>query len=284
MLARKHVTVALSGDGGDETFGGYHRYALDRVSRGIERLLGPATPMFARLLMKLPGARLDLVRTFAAHLARPPAERYLFLVAHFTRAERERVLGPRLLDAHCDVIPWFESLLSASDAKDPTNRLLDLDTQTYLPDDIFTKVDIASMAHALEVRAPLVDHVLMERMARLPARLKLRGLRGKYLMRRAVADSVPRSVVRRRKRGFSLPIDTWFRGPLRELAWDVLTDRTTRMRGLFDPAGTTRLLETHARGASHGERLWNLVVLELWHREFIDAAAARASLDSIQRP
>jgi len=181
--------------------------------------------MFARLLMKLPGARLDLVRSFAAHLARPQAERYLFLVAHFTRAERERVLGPRLLEAQCDVIPWFESLLSASDAKDPTNRLLDLDTQTYLPDDIFTKVDIASMAHALEVRAPLVDHVLMERMARLPARLKLRGLRG-----------------------------------------------------------TTRLLETHARGASHGERLWNLVVLELWHRQFIDAPAARASLDSIQRP
>jgi asparagine synthase (glutamine-hydrolysing) len=281
QLARRHVTVALSGDGGDEVFGGYTRYALDRVSRGIERLFGRATPAFAGLLSRLPGARLDLVRAFGAHLGLSRAERYLFLVAHFTRAERERVLGPRLRDAQCDVIPWFESLLAASDARDPTNRLLDLDTQTYLPDDIFTKVDIASMAHGLEVRAPLVDHFLMEHMASLPARLKLRGLRGKYLFRRAVADSVPRSVVRRRKRGFSLPIDAWFRGPLRELAWDILTDRTTRVRGLLDEGGVISLLESHQRGASHGERLWNLVVLELWHREFIDRPAAR-SLDSVQ--
>jgi asparagine synthase (glutamine-hydrolysing) len=282
QLARRHVTVALSGDGADETFGGYHRYALDRVSRGISRLFGPATPFVSSLLASLPGARLDVARNFAAHLSLPRAERYLFLVAHFTRAQMQPLLGPRLLPAQNDVALWFESLLSASDARDSTNRLLDLDSQTYLPDDIFTKVDIASMAHALEVRAPFVDHVLMERLAQLPARLKLRGLRGKHLLRRAVADSVPRSVVRRRKRGFSLPIDAWFRGPLRTLARDVLTDSATRNRGLLEPAGVADLLRAHDRGASHGERLWNLVVLELWHREFIDRPAAR-SLDAIER-
>jgi asparagine synthase (glutamine-hydrolysing) len=216
---------------------------------------------------------MHLIRSVATHFALPTAESYLYFVAHFNRAEKQGLVGPAFLAATGgqEPVPMaFAELLRQSDAEDELNRLLDIDVQTYLPDDIFMKVDVASMAHGLEVRAPLVDHVLMERVAALPGRWKLNGKSGKWLLRRAVSDLVPAAVQQRPKKGFELPIDHWFRGPLRSLARDLLTDPTARRRGLFDPRGITRLLEAHEGGARHGERLWNLVVLELWYRKFID--------------
>ena len=165
-----------------------------------------------------------------------------------------------------------EGILGASDATDDVNRLLDLDTQTYLPEDILVKVDIASMAHALEVRAPLLDHVLVEWMAGLPGDLKLRDIRGKRVLRHIARDLVPREILVRRKKGFSLPVDRWFREELRPLARDLLTDRICRERGILDPGGVARLLDAHDRGEDHGERLWNLLVLEMWFREQGSAA------------
>src|SRR5262249_15607884 len=146
----------------------------------------------------------------------------------------------------------FAELLRQSDAGDEVNRRLDLDVQTYLPDDIFMKVDVASMAHGLEVRAPLVDHILMERVAALPGRWKLGGMRGKWLLRRVVNALVPEVVRSRSKKGFDLPVDGWFRGPLRSLARDLLTDHTARRRGLFEPRGIARLMSDHDAGARHG--------------------------------
>jgi asparagine synthase (glutamine-hydrolysing) len=123
------------------------------------------------------------------------------------------------------------------------------------------------MAHSLEVRAPLVDHLLVERMAELPGALKMRGFRGKQLLRRAVADLVPREVLTRRKRGFNLPLGRWLREELRDLSYDLLTDETARTRGLLDPVEVRRLIAEHRAGIDHGERLWNLTVLELWLRD-----------------
>ena len=156
QLARRHVTVALSGDAGDEAFAGYHRYALEELAQRVGRLPWPLPRLVHAILRRLPGRSLRKVREFAAHRWRSPVERYLFLLAHFSRRDKERLRGAAFADRPADdgVAAELARVLAASDAGDAVNRLLDLDTQTYLPDDIFTKVDIASMAHALEVRAP----------------------------------------------------------------------------------------------------------------------------------
>ncbi len=274
QMTRQHVIVALSGDGGDEVFAGYKRYGRDRIARGINRMPAPVAALAKALLRNLPGAGMRGVREYGEHLSLPAAERYLFLIAHFTRRDQQDLLGPALRP-YADADPVtraFTEILARSDAGDDVNRLLDLDTQTYLPDDILTKVDIASMAHALEVRAPFVDHVLMERMAALAGSLKFRGFRGKRLLRRATADLVPRAILTRRKKGFSLPVDAWLRAELRPMAHDLLTGPSVRKRGLLEPRGVARLLDEHERGVDHGERLWNLLCLELWHRTFIDQA------------
>jgi asparagine synthase (glutamine-hydrolysing) len=267
-LARRHVVVALSGDGGDEAFGGYTRYALEEASRRIRALPWPLPQLVYAFLRRLPSDALRPARELAAHDALSPVERYLFFLAHFTRRDKERIAGPALRDraARNLVVRDFERVLARTDASDPLNRLLDLDTQTYLPDDIFTKVDIASMAHSLEVRAPLVDHVLLERMAQLPGRLKMRALRGKQLLRRAMRDLLPAPILSRRKKGFGLPLARWMRQELFEMSRDLLTDGTARAHGLFDSGEIERLLGEHRRGVDHGQRLWNLTVLELWLR------------------
>jgi asparagine synthase (glutamine-hydrolysing) len=274
-LARRHVVVALSGDGGDEAFAGYTRYGLELLHRRVTGLPWPIGRVVLAIFRSLPGAALRTAREFGAHERLSAAERYLFFVSQFTGRDKERIAGPALLERarRREVVARFEELLAASDAGDDVlNRLLDLDTQTYLADDILTKVDIASMAHALEVRAPLLDHVLLERMARLPGAMKLRGLRGKQLLRRAVADLVPAPVIGRFKKGFNLPLGRWLRGELAGMARDLLTDDTARTRGLFDVAHVRRLLDEHRAGVEHGERLWNLTVLELWLRTFVDGA------------
>jgi asparagine synthase (glutamine-hydrolysing) len=277
-LARREVTVALSGDGGDEVFAGYHRYAIEDLARRVGRLPWPLPTVVHAIMRRLPGAALRPARELAAHHWRSPVERYLFFLAHFTRRDKEGLLGPALSEraARDGLAREMERVLAASDAGDAVNRLLDLDTQTYLPDDIFTKVDIASMAHGLEVRAPFVDHVLLERMAALPGSVKLRHFRGKQLLRRAVRDLVPAAILTRTKKGFNLPLDRWMRQELRGLSRDLLTDATARGRGLFDAAGVERLLDEHAAGLSHGRRLWNLSVLELWLRQAFDGRGAVA--------
>lgn len=271
QLTRRQVVVVLSGDGGDEAFAGYHRYGLERLARGVLRLPLGGSKLFAALLRRLPGDRLLLPREFAPFLHRPVAERYLFFLARWHR-DKEHLLGPALLARARNnaVARDFAAILGRSDAADDTNRLLDLDVQTYLPDDILTKVDIASMAHALEVRSPFLDHVLLERMAQLPGAWKLHGLRGKQLLRRAVRDLLPRPILTRRKKGFSLPLNRWLREELAEMSWDLLTDGTARDRGLWQPAAVVRLLEEHRAGIDHSDRLWSLLVLELWHRTYVD--------------
>jgi asparagine synthase (glutamine-hydrolysing) len=280
QLARRHVTVALSGDAGDEAFAGYHRYAIAELARRVGELPWPLPSLVHAIMARLPGAALRPAREFAAHDRsggrHAPVERYLFLLAHFTRRDKARIVGPALAEAarHDEVARAMERVLAASDAADAVNRLLDLDTQTYLPDDIFTKVDIASMAHGLEVRAPFADHLLLEQLARLPGHVKLRRLHGKTLLRHAVRDLVPAPILTRQKHGFNLPLDRWLRHELAELSRDLLTDATARARGLFAVAEVRRLLDEHAAGVSHGRRLWNLSVLELWLRGCVDGRGA----------
>jgi asparagine synthase (glutamine-hydrolysing) len=279
-VTRKHVTVALSGDGGDEAFGGYRRYVWAKVAHALRHV-----PFASSMLRAMPSR---WVREYGRHLRSDEAARYLRMVNHFSHDEKASIYSPALRAqfSHDATADRFATLIDASRASDSLGRLIDVDVQTYLPDDILVKVDIASMQHGLEVRAPFVDHHVMALAAALPTKLKVRGLTGKVLLKRAFADLIPEEIVARKKRGFSLPLNKWFSNELYAFARDTLLSQAARERGLFDPHGIESLLARQRRGEDHGDRLWNLVVLELWYREVFDrrtATTSDASWDAVAR-
>jgi asparagine synthase (glutamine-hydrolysing) len=202
----------------------------------------------------------------------------LRLICHFSAEEKAALYTPELAErfARDATAESFAAHLGASHATDTVSRLQNLDAETYLPDDILVKVDIASMTHALEARAPLVDHHVVELGAALPGPLKLRAGKGKHIFKRAFADLVPSEILNRRKKGFSLPTGPWLRGRLYGFARETLLSDAARARGLFRPEAVADLLERHRAGEDHGERLWNLIVLETWQRELCDGRAAFA--------
>ncbi len=282
-FTRGYVTVALSGDAGDEGFAGYNRYRYALLGRLLTRLPGPFPRLVSVALCHLPFARTQPVRDFGRRLCQGEVTRYLGLVAHFPHDERKRLYHPDLRQRfeHDRVAERFDSLVQASSAEDPTGRLLELDFRTYLPDDILVKVDIASMAHALEVRCPFLDPEVVEFASSLPTALKLNRWESKYILKRAFRDLVPPAVLRRPKMGFSLPVDRWVREDLRPMVRDLLLSSRTTQRGLFDMAEVERLIAAHERGESRGLAIWNLLVIETWFRSFIDEAGQG---DKSERP
>src|SRR5262245_1272206 len=165
----------------------------------------------------------------------------------------------------------LDAAYAVSDGASFLERTVHTDIQMYLPDDLLVKMDIASMAHSLEVRSPFLDHKVVEFAAALPCGLKLRRLTHKYLLKKIMIGVLPASILRRKKMGFGLPIDHWFRHELREMAYDVLLSERARQRGYFRPEIVRRYLDEHVAGKAHHHfRLWNLLMLELWHRMFID--------------
>lgn len=276
-FTRKHVTVALSGDAGDEGFAGYNRYRYARAARMLRRLPAPLPRAISALMGRIPVSSLQPVRDFGRRLMEPEEVRYLGLIAHFPHDDRLALYSHDMAQRYRNdpVARRFRELLEASSAPDAVGRLLDLDVRTYLPDDILVKVDIASMAHALEVRCPLLDQEVMTFAASIPSDMKMKGLSaGKRVLREAVKDLLPPGILQRRKRGFALPIDRWMREDLAPMARDLLLDRTAAGRGLFDPGAVERLLQDHARGESRGLQIWNLVMLEQWFRMYIDGRPA----------
>jgi asparagine synthase (glutamine-hydrolysing) len=212
-------------------------------------------------------------RRFVEALGETPARRYTRWVSHFdpalkrelTTEEFRRAAGDR------DSVEHLAAAFRRAGSADLVDAMLEVDVETYLPDDLLVKVDISTMAHGLEGRSPFLDHELMEFCASLPSDLKLRGLTTKYLLKRAVRDLLPAAVIDRPKQGFGVPIDRWFRGELRGLAHDLLLDSRTRQRGYFHEPVVRRLLDEHERGTRAWHyQLWNLLVLELWHRTFVD--------------
>jgi asparagine synthase (glutamine-hydrolysing) len=274
--ARREVTVALVGDGGDESFAGYERYAAMRVAA---RVPIPVAAAGGRLLRALPGGhrerRSTLFRAarFLEAASAPRTERYGRLMEVLSLSQRAELWTEA---AKAEIGPLLSpGLMLSSPTEAGVAGLQRLDVATYLPGDLLAKSDIASMAHSLELRSPLLDHRVLELGLSLPERLKQRGLEGKLALRRAFADDLPPLVAGRGKSGFGVPLAAWFRGELRPLAREVLLDERARARGLFQHEAVARLLHEHDGGrADHGHRLWTLVMLELWQRAHIDASAS----------
>jgi asparagine synthase (glutamine-hydrolysing) len=273
--ARREVTVALVGDGGDESFAGYERYAAMRVA---DRVPAPVAAAGGRLLRALPGGRRERRSTVfrAARLLEaasvPRAERYGRLMEVMALPQRAELWTQ---DAKAEIGPLLSSGLMLGSPTEPgVAGLQRLDVATYLPGDLLPKSDIASMAHSLELRSPLLDHKVLELGLSLPDRLKQRGLEGKLALRRAFANDLPPLVSGRGKSGFGVPLAAWFRGELQPLARELLLDGEARSRGWFQHDAVARLLDEHAaERADHGHRLWTLVMLELWQRAHVDASA-----------
>lgn len=274
-MTRKEVIVALSGDAGDEVFGGYRRYVWAHVADLLRRLPAPIRTALTATMRSAPGGRLRWLRRYARAIEQGEAAGYLEFIGHFQQDERTALYTPDLARRfqNDQTAERFATLLGAMPEGASVDRLGALDIQTYLPDDILTKVDIASMTHGLEARAPLVDHRVVELGTRLPATAKLRHLEGKALFKQAFADLLPAAILGRGKRGFALPTRHWLGGKLHAFSRDTLLSASARSRGLFQPKAVEALLDRHRAGEDHGERIWNLLALEVWYREMVDGRA-----------
>jgi asparagine synthase (glutamine-hydrolysing) len=275
-MARDYVKVVLSGDGGDELFAGYTRYAVERRRGGFARL-----PRVVRAgLMRPLGRRLPhgaRGRNFIHNVALDPVARYVEEVSVFTRLNKPSLYTAEFRQSlgASDPAARFRSTAARVRTGEPLDALLYLDAKTYLPGDILTKVDRMTMAVGLEARAPLLDHKLAEFVGRVPARFKMRGLETKHLFKRAVEGLVPEEILRRPKQGFGVPIQQWINRELRGRTRETLLDARTRSRGYTDSAYVSLLLDEHERGRrDHAAELWSLFVLELWHRIFVDRKPA----------
>ncbi|MGA8273666.1 MAG: asparagine synthase C-terminal domain-containing protein, partial [Candidatus Sulfotelmatobacter sp.] len=275
-LARQHVTVALSGDGGDELFAGYERYAVNMKRQHFGLIPGWVghvyrTQFYPRLPADAKGAKL------AWNVTLPARDRYLDSIAYLPALGRERSLfSDEFLEQarqYNDPLVQYQKYYDNAPAKDHLSRLLYLDTKTYLPADIMTKVDRMSMATSLEMRAPILDHVFVEWVASLPIKYKLRDGKRKFIFKKlAERLGIPTSLVNRPKQGFALPLVHWLKEEFKTGLLQILNEPRTLQRGYFRPEAIHSLIDEHLRGRRiHSGRLWMLLVLELWHRNFLEA-------------
>lgn len=279
-LSRKFMTVVLNGDGGDELLAGYPRYALTAFDDLTDRWLPePARARMSRLVAGLPRGipGLDTVRNRLERAAAPFSRTYLNRICYFLPHEKADLYAPDFQDAvkDCDSLALLASWFGEAQAASLLDRLLAVDTRSYLPDDLLVKVDRATMAHSLEARSPLLDHRLMEFAARLPRRLKIRDGQTKYLLKQTMRGRLPDGILDRPKMGFGVPVDRWFRADCRDFVQDTLLSARSLQRGYFKPARLRQLVERQESGAcSYGSRAYALLMLELWHREYAETAHA----------
>jgi asparagine synthase (glutamine-hydrolysing) len=273
-LAREHVTVILSGDGGDELFAGYTRYVTDLERGGLEGLPAVIRHNLLRPLSEaLPhGAR---GKNYLFNISLDSAGRYIDSISHFNGPRKRNLYSGDTREKMNGSFERGETLYrqiaANTGSQDVVERLLYLDSKTYLPGDILTKVDRMSMASSLEARSPLLDHKLIEFVTRIPSSLKMNGGETKYIFKKAVEGFVPREILHREKQGFGVPIGEWINSQLKARITGELADRRTMERGYFDPKYVGVLLDEHQRGRrDHSHTLWTLWMLELWHRKFID--------------
>ena len=275
QLARKHVTVALSGDGGDETFGGYRRYRLHLMEERMRSALPLSVrqPIFGLLGRVYPKAdwapRVFRAKTTFEGIARSSVEAYFHSVSILSDPMREQLFSARFKRdiAGYSAQQVFDGHAGRADTDDPLALIQYIDLKTYLVGDINTKVDRASMAHSLEVREPLMDHKLVEWVATLPSSLKLQGGNGKAFFKKALEPHLPHEVLYRPKMGFAVPLARWFRGPLRQRVRDALLDGPMLESGWFNPATIQQIVEQHESGVrDHSTPIWSLLMYDAFLR------------------
>jgi asparagine synthase (glutamine-hydrolysing) len=285
QMARQHVTVALSGDGGDEMFAGYDRYRIHADRQIFEHIPEWARKLYRnQIFPRLPNSLQG--RKLSYNISLPWQERYVDGLSFLPAFERDTPLLSddfrQILERSDDPANVLRRYFAQAPAKDPVDQLLYVDTKTYMVADILTKVDRMSMLNSLEVRVPILDHVFVEWVAGLPPEWKLRGRQQKYILRKlAERLGVPREVLYREKQGFSLPLVHWMRNELKDMLMILLEPRTLE-RGYFQASGVRKLMDDHLyRGKTMTGRLWRLLMFELWHRNFLEQYVKPAGLFSL---
>ncbi len=276
-MTRKHVTVALSGDGGDELFAGYSRYRAVQLASRLDHLPLIRWLASSRVWQWIPSSsrqksRLRQMKRFAEALQQPPAQRYLNWIGIFSEQRRAELYHDDFVKTlpNSDPADFLRQAWGRAGNRDSTTAATVADILTYLPCDLLNKVDIASMAHGLECRQPFLDHHLVEFAATLPLSYKLRRGKGKYLLRKTFGNLLPEAIWSRRKMGFGVPLDYWFRGALRPLLEDVLLSESAHSRAFFRAESVRALAEEHWRGTfDHSARLWLLLMLEMWMKTWL---------------
>ena len=273
-MARQHVTVVLSGEGGDELFAGYPKYAVDWLARYYhlipERVrAGAIMPALDRLPY---GAR--KLKSAARSISQPSPERWMRWFGIINGPLKEQLLLPQVRSSvDMDGSRVFRQHLARNPQRDDLSAMLYLDTKIWLPDNLLMKGDKMTMAASLEARVPLLDYRLVEYAASIPSAMKVKPFRAKYLFKRAYADFLPEVILTRKKMGFNVPVSAWFGGPHRDLLRQLLLSERARGRGFFDMTVVQRLLDDHLAGrANYGGPLFHLASLELWFRVYIDPA------------
>src|SRR3954464_4821095 len=276
QLAAEDVKVALSGEGGDELFGGYYTYAADLLAQRVGGLARLARPAVERLPTSTARASLDYrAKRFvrAAHL--PPLERHHGWKEIFSPDARAELTGRK---SSFDPVDVLRARYEETEGADELARLQDVDLGTYLVDDLLVKTDRASMAHSLEARVPYLDTVVTNLALALPTRHKVRGLGKKVLLRKAAAPLLPREIVQGKKRGFSIPAAAWLRGDLQAFARETLSAGALERQGFFEPHVVQRLLDDHVAGREDLSRqLWGLLAFTLWHERQVERAPQAAA-------
>jgi asparagine synthase (glutamine-hydrolysing) len=273
-MARDFVTVVLSGDGGDELFAGYTRYAKDKKRSGLERLPRAVRQNLLKPLSRmLPhGAK---GKNFLYNTSLDAVDRYIDSVSHFGNLKKiglySNNLRENLNGQFGKAEKIYREIADRVASENPTDKLLYLDSKTYLPSDILTKVDRMTMATSLEARVPLLDHELIEFVQTIPAQLKLKGTQTKYIFKKAMEGIVPHEILYREKQGFGVPIGDWINSQLKDRIHGILSEKRTLERGYFEPKYIQILLDEHTKNRrDHSHSLWILWMLELWHRRFVD--------------
>ncbi len=276
---RKHVTVALNGDGGDESFAGYERYTAMRIAEAYSRVPSPLRKIFVETPVnllptsELKRSRFRDAKRFLQAANLPRTERYFRWMSTFNRDAKTELYTSDFAAsvAGHNASSLLENWFAKANGTGTLDATLLTDQMTYLPNDLLVKVDIASMANSLEARSPFLDHNLIEFAASLPENMKMRGLETKSLLKKVAARLVPKDVIYRRKMGFGVPIGKWFRGEMKDFVRSVLLSEKSLKRGIIKPDILERYVDEHTAGTrDHAFQLWSLLMLELWFQRFID--------------
>jgi asparagine synthase (glutamine-hydrolysing) len=274
-LARNYVKVLISGEGGDEAFAGYQNYRAMLWIERIKRVAGPLTGTLSKTLSRLnqviPWERLGkylplLDVPFESYYYSRTSSPFYFFNAHYKDIYANDFCHQ--IDKQCSLLP-VTHLLSKNGSEDLVSRMLYVDTKTWLPDDLLIKADRMTMANSLELRVPLLDHKLLEFAATLPSNFKVHGFTTKYIAKRALSKQIPSEIIERKKAGFPVPYENWLRTDLRDSIHDVLLDRETLGRGYFKKSAIEKLLHDNLESDAHAKDIFSLLVLELWHRQFL---------------